>query len=243
MIIVRRAEARHSDRHHKREIRLTFCSQNPADPFADGLGPLVMLNEDRLPPGADVPQCTHHDAEMVAYVREGALTYKDSVGGSGIIRAGEFQRMTCGARHSEKNASRTDWARVFRIGLRPSEAGLEGGYEGKRFSAAERRGRLCVVASPDARKGSLRIHQDVRMYSAMLDPGQHVVHELSPGRSAWLHLVQGDAALSDMVLHTGDGAAITAARAVSLTAREETEILLFDVSGELPASSDTRGVP
>ena len=75
------------------------------------------------------------------------------------------------------------------------------------------------------------------MYSAMLDPGQHVVHELSPGRSAWLHLVQGEVTLGDDVLTTGDGAGVTAERAVSLTAREETEILLLDLGEPLPRVS------
>ena len=120
--------------------------------------------------------------------------------------------------------------------------GLEPGYEQKRFSAAERRAGLCVVASPDARRGSLRIHQDALIYSAMLDPGQHVVHELSPGRRAWLHLVQGEAVLGDIVLTTGDGAGFAAERAVSLTAQEETEILLIDLGVESPGSSKDRRV-
>src|SRR4029453_16065813 len=164
--------------------------------------------------------------------------YDDSSGRSGVIQAGEFQRTTAGrgSHHSETNASRTDSAQVFQICLRSAQGGLEPGLERKRFSAAERRGGLCVVASPDARRGSLRIHQDALMYSAMLDPGQHVVHELSQGRSAWLHLVEGAMTLGDIVLTTGDGAGVTAERAVSLTAREETEILLLDLGADLPWS-------
>ena len=96
-------------------------------------------------------------------------------------------------------------------------------------SAAQRRGGLCVVASSDARRGSLRIHQDALVFSALLDPGQHVVHELSQGRSAWLHLVQGEVALGDLILTTGDGAGVSAAPAVSFTAREPTEVLMLDV--------------
>jgi redox-sensitive bicupin YhaK (pirin superfamily) len=141
-----------------------------------------------------------------------------------------------GLRHRERNASRTAWAHVFQIWLRPSQAEIEPSHEQKRFSVAERRGVLRVVASPDARRGSLRVHQDALTFSALLDPGQHVVHELSPGRSAWLHLVQGEATLADVVLATGDGAGLTAERAVSLTAQEETEILLFDVGGSRPGS-------
>jgi len=80
------------------------------------------------------------------------------------------------------------------------------------------------------------------MCSALLGPGQHVVHELSPGRTAWLHLVQGEVMLGDVVLTTGDGVGVTAERAVSLTAREETELLLLDLGAEVPRSSKNGGV-
>lgn len=92
-----------------------------------------------------------------------------------------------------------------------------------------RRGVLCAVASPDGRRGSLRIHQNTVMYSAILEHGQHVIHELSPVRSAWFHVVEGEVMLGDVVLSTGDGGGVTAECAVSLTARAGTEILLFDV--------------
>ena len=238
MITLRRAKERQHERHRKQETWLTFSPQDLANPVADGFGTLEILTEDRLLPGAGVPRHSHHNAEIVTYVREGALAYEDSMGRSGVVHAGEFQRMTPGRgiHHSETKASRTDDAHVFQIGLRPWEAGLDSANEQKRFSAAERRAGLCVVASPDARRGSLRIHQDALMYSAMLDPGQHVVHELSQGRRAWLHLVQGEVTIGDLVLTTGDGAGITAERAVSFTAREETEILLLDLGVERPGS-------
>jgi redox-sensitive bicupin YhaK (pirin superfamily) len=230
MITLRRARDRRHERRRQHEVWLTFSAQDREDPLADGFGKLEMLNEDRLPPGAGLGH-PHHDAEVITYVREGALDYEDSMGRSGMIQAGEFRRLTAaqGIRHSESNASRTDWAQVFQIWVRPSAAGLEPSHEQRRFSAAERRGLLCVVASPDARRGSLRIHQDALVYSAMLDPGQHVVHELSQGRSAWLHVVQGEAILDDLVLTAGDGAGLTAERAVSLTARGASELLLLDL--------------
>jgi redox-sensitive bicupin YhaK (pirin superfamily) len=236
MFTLRRAKERHHDRLHKQDVWHTFYSQGGVDPLANGFGALEILNEDHLPPGAGVPHEPRHDAEIVTYVREGALAHEDSEGRSGVIHAGEFQRRTAGRgiRHSETNASRADWAHFFQIWLRPSQAELEPSHEQKRFSAAERRGGLCIIASPDARRGSLRIHQDALMYSAMLDPGQHVIHELSAGRSAWLHLVQGEVMLDDVVLSTGDGAGVTGERAVSLTAREQTEILLVDLGAERP---------
>jgi redox-sensitive bicupin YhaK (pirin superfamily) len=231
MITLRRTKERHHNRTRKLESWLTFDLQNRADPNADGYGTLEIFNEVRLAPGAGIRRSSHPDAEIVTYVREGSLACENSLGHSGVVQAGEFQRLTAGRglRHSLTNVSRTDWAQFFQIWLRPSEADLEPENEQKRFSAAERRRGLCVVASSDARRGSLRIHQDALLCSALLDPGQHEAHELSQGRSAWLHIVRGEVTLGDLVLATGDGAGTTDERAVSFTAREASEILLVDL--------------
>jgi len=242
MITLRRAGERHYDRHRKQEVWLTFFPRDRADPRADRFGRLESFSERRLPPGAFASRTPHHDAEIVTYVREGALAYEDAPGGKGVIQAGEFQGTTAGRgiRRSEKNASRSNWAQVFQLLLAPSEPGLEPGYEQKRFSRAQRRGGLCVVASGDGRRGSLPIHQDALTCSALLEPGQHVVHELSPGRIAWLHVVEGEAKLGDIVLTTGDGVGVTSEHAVSLTAQSETEILLLDLGEELSGSRSKR---
>ena len=245
MITLRRHKQRRHSQRLEQEVWQTFCAQDREDPLAVGFGDLEILNEDRLPPGAgaSVPPHRHHDAEILTYVREGALAFEDTTGQSGVIQTGEFQRMTAGRgmRHSESNASRSNWAHSFQMWLRPSEAGLESSREQKRFSAAERRGALCVVASPDGRRGSLRIHQDALICSALLETGQHVVHELSEGRSAWLHIVRGEVTLGEVVLSTGDGAGVAGDRSVSLTAREATEILLVDMGGRLPRPATQPG--
>jgi len=235
-ITLRRAAERQHDKSRKLESWLTFHPQAPAGLLAQGLGNIELLKECRLSPGAGVASTSGHDTEILTYVREGALAYENSMGGSGVVQAGEFQRVTAGhgLRRSQTNASRTDWAHFFQIWLRPSEVDLDPRHEQKRFTAAQRRGGLCVVASPDARRGSLRIHQDALIYSALLAPGQHVIRELPPGRSAWLHMVQGEVTLGGFVLGTGDGAGVTAEPAVSLTAREESEILLLDLGEAAP---------
>jgi len=232
MINLRVTAERHHDQRLKREVWRTFDPVERSGHIADHFGPLEALDESRLPPRTDVPRHIGGEGEIITYVREGTVTYDDSTGHSGVIHAGEFQRMltTQGARHSESNASRVDWAHVFQIRMRRAKPEVEPGREQKRFSAAERRGGLRVVASPDARGGSLRLGQNTWIYSALLDAGQHVVHELAPSHAAWLHVVHGEVALADFVLVTGDGAGVVAERAVSLTAREGSEILLFDVA-------------
>jgi hypothetical protein len=231
MRTLRRASERKYVQGRQQEAWHTFHANGGTDALADGFGALERFDEDRLRPGAGLPAVRPNDAEIVTYVREGALAHEDSTGRSGVIDAGEFQRMTFGrgVRHSEANASRTDWVHFFQIGLRPSEVGLETCLEQKRFYEGDRRGALRVVASPDGHRGSLRIHQNASIYSALLDPGHHIAHELSPGRIAWLHVVRGAVSLGDVVLTTGDGAGVTADRVVSFTALEETEILLVDL--------------
>jgi redox-sensitive bicupin YhaK (pirin superfamily) len=230
MITLRRAQERQYEQRRKQETWLTFYTQETAHPLANGFGSLETLKEGRFPPRGSL-RVKGQEAEIITYVREGTLAYQDSTGQLGLIQAGEFQRMTAGGaiRYSETNASSTDWAHVFQIHLRPAMAGLEPGHEQKRFSGAERSGILCVVASPDGRKGSLRVHQDALLHSAILRPGQHLIHELVPGRSAWLHVIQGRATLGTIPLEGGDGAGISDERAVSLTAHTETEILLLEL--------------
>ena len=176
-----------------------------------------------------MPCQPRHAVDIITYVREGCLAYQNAEGGAGLLRAGEFQRrsMGRGVRQNSRNASSAD-TRVFEVWIRLA-AWLEPSQEQRRFSAAERRGLLCVIASPDGRRGSLRIHRGALLHSALLEPGQHVVHELAPGHGAWLHLIDGEVALGDVILESGDGAGICADRAVSLTAREPSEILLLDL--------------
>ncbi len=230
MITLRRAGDRRHQLLRRQEAWLTFHPQDDAAAFSRGFGPLQVLKEGRLPPRAATRQPVQ-EVEIITYVREGIVLFEDSAGRSGVIRAGEFQRTTAGSglRISETNASTSHWAHVYQVWLRPTVTGLEPGDAQKRFSKADRHGALCLVASPDGRKGSLLIHQDAYLYSSIFDAGQHVVHELVDGRSAWLHVVAGKVELGDDVLAAGDGAGFTAERAVSITMIEDTEILLVDL--------------
>jgi quercetin 2,3-dioxygenase len=240
MIILRRGDERHHRRRGERETWLTFFPEEAGRPLAGGFGALELFDEERLFPGGRGRHLPARDAEVVTYVREGAVAWRDSRGESGSIQAGEYRRRTTGrgVRHQQSNASPTHLALCFQLALRPAQDDLAPGAEQRRFSFAERHGRLCAVASPDGRGGSLLLHQDVLLYAAFLDPGTHVVHELSPGRGAWLHLLEGAAELGDLRLSAGDGAGLVHERAVSLTALRATEILLVDLA--LPA---TTGAP
>lgn len=240
MIATRRAGERRHVQRPARDVWRTFATQDRVDPWADGFGALASLDEDHLLPGAVLQRQPGDDTDIITYVHEGILAHADELGRAGVLVAGEFQRRTAGrgVRHRETNPSLVDAAHVFRIALYRADPRHEPVQETRRFSTAMRRGGLCLVASPDGRRGSLCLDQDARVYSAMLDPGQHVVHELIPTRGAWLHMIAGEIALGELILSTGDGAAITNERAVSLTARTTTEILLFDLGDPSAGCAD-----
>ncbi len=232
MITLRRAHEREHLRRPRANAWLTFSPQDRETLRLPNFDHLRLFEEGRLAPRNSSRQPVFEEADIITYVREGTVDYEDSTGRVGLISAGEFQRMTAGRgiRYAATNTSSTSWAHVFQLWLRPSVEGLEPGHEQKRFTAAQRRGALCMIASPDGRRGSLRIHQDATLFSAILERGQHVVHELSNARCAWLHIVQGAALCGTETMVTGDGAGIEAQPAVSLTASEQTEVLLLDLA-------------
>ncbi len=234
MLTIRKSEERGHFDHGWLDTRHTFSFADYYDPRFMGFRDLRVINEDRVRPGAGFATHGHADMEIVSYVLEGALEHRDSLGNGSVIRPGEVQRMSAGTgvRHSEKNPSTTDPLHFLQIWMLPERRGLSPGYEQKTFPAEERRGRLRVVASPDRQNGSLEIHQDVRLYSALLARGQRVALELLAGRCAWVQVARGSVRANAAVLATGDGAAVTEERRLELegASGEEAEVLLFDLA-------------
>ena len=231
MIVLQRSAERTYVQQDNCEIWRTLFPKDASNPFTDRSGVLTAFNEIRLPPGADLLPQICDEVEVVTYVHKGTLAYNYSNRCSGVIQTGEFQYITSGRKNrlKEKNASQTEAVHIYQILIHPPKVGLDPAHEQKRFTAAQRHNLLCVIASKDGRKGSLHIQQDALIHSGILDPGHHLIHELQPGRSAWLHILCGEVKLNDIIMITGDSAGFTKELLVSLTAKENTEILLVDL--------------
>jgi redox-sensitive bicupin YhaK (pirin superfamily) len=154
------------------------------------------------------------------------------MGNGSVIRPGDVQRMSAGTgvTHSEFNASKKDPVHFLQIWIVPQRQGIAAGYEQKHFSEAERKDRLRLIASPDAAEGSVTIHQDARVYAALLSPGTTVSHTLSSGRHAWIQVARGTLKLGPVALGAGDGAAVSDQPGLTLTADSPAEVLLFDLA-------------
>jgi len=232
MIQVRKSNERGHADHGWLDSHHTFSFADYYDPEAMGFRALRVINEDRVQPAQGFGTHGHRDMEILSYVLEGGLAHKDSIGGGGVIKPGDVQRMSAGTgvMHSEFNASRTEPVHFLQIWIVPERRGIAPGYEQKHFPPEQRQGQLRLIASPDAADGSVQIHQDARVYGTLLGKGQTVSHALASGRHAWVQVARGQVRLGDTVLSAGDGAALSDERSLTLTGDEPSEVLLFDLA-------------
>jgi hypothetical protein len=197
-----------------------------------GFGNLRVINEDRVQPGQGFGTHSHKDMEIISYVLEGALEHKDSIGNGSVIRPGDVQRMSAGTgiAHSEFNASQTEPVHFLQIWIVPHQAVIEPSYEQKHFPVAEKQGKLKLVASPDGKDNSVKIHQDAYLYVAVLNEGNRANHPTNNTRSIWIQIARGSVEVNGQILQAGDGAGITQETDIELIATSDnTEVLLFDL--------------
>jgi redox-sensitive bicupin YhaK (pirin superfamily) len=209
----------------------TFSFGDYFDPQHVEFGPLRVINEDRVQPGQGFGTHGHRDMEIISYVLEGALAHKDSLGTGSTIRPGDVQRMSAGrgVRHSEFNGSATEVVHFLQIWIQPSVQGIEPGYEQKHFAPEEKRGRLRLIASPDAAAGSVLIHQDARVYAGQFDGVETATLRVADQRRLYVHVARGTVTANGVVLYAGDALKLTDTRTLELKDGQGAEILAFDL--------------
>jgi redox-sensitive bicupin YhaK (pirin superfamily) len=231
MITIRKAEERGHFDFGWLNTYHSFSFGEYSDPKHTRFRTLRVINEDFVQPGHGFPTHGHRDMEIVTYILQGALEHRDSMGTGSIIRRGDAQRMSAGTgvMHSEANPSPDEPVHLLQIWIFPSEQNMQPEYEEKKFSDDEKRNRLRLIVSPDGNDGSVKIHQDAKIYASLLDDHQELVHSLENGRSAWLQVAAGSVSLNDVVLTQGDGAAVSQESDLRIAAQGPAEVLLFDL--------------
>jgi len=232
MINIRRSKERGHANYGWLDTNYTFSFSNYYDPRFMGFRALRVINEDFIAPNQGFPTHGHRDMEILTYVIRGELSHKDSMGNGTTILPNEVQRMTAGTGvlHSEYS-SPTDETHLLQIWILPEEEDLEPGYEQTLFVPEEKKGKLKLVASRAGSDGSVRIHQDVNLYSSILANGETVEHKLAEDRHAWAQIVKGEIDLNGETLQKGDGAAVSDENLLKIKSlADETEFLLFDLN-------------
>ncbi len=232
MITIRAAGDRGHADHGWLDSFHTFSFADYHDPRHMGFRSLRVINDDRVQAGRGFGKHGHRDMEIISYVLAGGLEHRDSLGTGSVIRPGDVQRMSAGTgvTHSELNASTTELVHFLQIWIVPTRSGISPSYEQKTFSAEEKRGKLRVVASPDAREGSVTLHADATLYAGLFTGGESAKLALEQGRHAWVHVARGHVRINSRDLWAGDAASFTNEAAVEIEGVESGEVLVFDLA-------------
>jgi len=214
----------------------SFSFADYYDPKHVEFGPLRVINEDRVQPGAGFGTHGHRDMEIISYVLVGELAHKDSIGNGSIIRPGDVQRMSAGTgvRHSAFTPSAGNRVHFLQIWIQPNVQGIEPSYEEKRFSADEKRGRLRLIASPDRAQESVLIHQDARVLAGLFNGSESATLNVKDGRRIYVHVARGALTANGVPLDAGDALKLTNTATLTLQNGRDAEVLVFDLPGEEP---------
>jgi redox-sensitive bicupin YhaK (pirin superfamily) len=231
MLEVRKSEERGDAHHGWLQSKHSFSFADYYDPRHTGFGPLLVINEDRVAPGAGFGTHGHRDMEIISYVLDGALEHKDSMGTGSVLHYGDVQRMSAGSgvRHSEFNGSKTEPVHFLQIWIQPNVQGIAPSYEEKHFDAADKQGRLRLIASSDGREGSVTIHQDAAIYAGILNGDERAEHGIKAGRRGYVHVIRGRVEVNGVALSGGDALKIGGQDQLVLEGAEAAEVLVFDL--------------
>lgn len=239
-IQLRKSEDRGHANHGWLDSYHSFSFANYYDPAYMGYSVLRVINEDMVAPTQGFGMHAHRDMEIITYMLKGAIRHEDSMGNGSVIRAGDAQRMTAGTgvRHSEFNASNQEFAHLLQIWLTPESVGIAPSYEEKHFDARSKTNQWRLIASRDAREGSLLIHQDVDLFATILVEGQRLTYVPRLGRKLYFQMARGRATINGTPLEQGDALMVgiednLAIKAIQIVSQTEAEILLFDLPAVL----------
>jgi hypothetical protein len=221
----------HAD-HGWLDARHHFSFAGYHDPARMGWGALRVWNDDAIAAQSGFPPHPHADMEIITYVREGAISHRDSLGNEGRTTAGDVQVMSAGTgiTHAEYNLE-TDTTRIFQIWIIPDHRGGAPEWGTRPFPAGMRAGRFVPLASGLANDtDALPLRAQARVLGATLSAGQSADYVLGEGRYAYLVPARGRIELNGVTLETGDGAAVRDEHLLHATALEDAELVLVDVT-------------
>jgi redox-sensitive bicupin YhaK (pirin superfamily) len=195
-----------------------------------GWGALRFWNDDEIAPNGGFPPHTHANMEIITYVRDGAVSHRDSLGNTGRIVAGDVQVMSAGTgiKHTEFNLE-PQTTRIFQIWIRPKADGGAPAWGTKAFPKQGRAGRFVTLASGfEVDREALPIRAEARVLGAMLNRDQALTYDTGSERFLYLVPSSGSVNVSGVQLNARDGAAIKQLRQVTIAALRDSEVLLVD---------------
>jgi quercetin 2,3-dioxygenase len=202
------------------------------DPARMNVGALRVWNDDEIAPGAGFDPHPHREMEIITYIREGAITHKDSLGNVGRTEAGDVQVMHAGTGivHAEYNMESAP-TRLFQIWLTPNKARATPGWGTRQFPK-ERANHLKALADgrADADPEALPLYADGAVLAGLVEAGQSVRQAIGASRIGYLVAATGRVTVNGVAVDTRDGVTISGENEIVIEALESAEIVLVDVA-------------
>ena len=232
MLFIRKSQDRGYADHGWLKSFHSFSFAGYQDPRFMGWGNLRVINEDRVAPGMGFGKHGHRNMEIISYVLSGELAHEDSMGNIKGIPPGDVQRMSAGTgvMHSEFNHAKDQTTHFLQIWIEPNQLEIAPSYEQKSIPAANKDGKLCLVASPTGEAGSVSISADAKIYAGLFDGEQSANLKLDPSRKAYVHLIRGSLQVNDQQLNGGDALLIQDESQLTILNGKSAEVLVFDLS-------------
>ena len=223
------AELGHAN-HGWLDARHHFSFAQYRNPARRGFGALLVINDDRIEAGKGFGMHSHADMEIITYVREGAISHRDSLGNDGRTGAGDVQVMSAGTgvMHSEENKEAVA-TRLYQIWIAPNRKGMPPRWEAKAFPKQPNHQLTVLVSGMPEHAGSdaLMIYQDAAIYGGRLKKWESVSQPLK--HQAYVLASSGRFTVNGQTMQQGDGAEATHEAELHITALEDAEILVIDV--------------
>lgn len=232
MIELRPFDSLGGENHGWLDAKHHFSFANYHDHKRMNWGNLRVWNDDTIAPHTGFPPHPHRDMEIITYVREGAITHQDNLGNKGRTEAGDVQVMSAGTgiAHSEYNLEDVT-TRIFQIWIMPTRSGEKPGWGSKPFPKGDRGGHFVTLASGYADDGdALPIRTDARVLGATLKAGETASYPLGKDRRAYLVPASGAVEIDGVRVNARDGAAIADLDTLTVTALEDSEIVMVDAA-------------
>lgn len=207
MFELRKAADRGTADHGWLRSRHSFSFADYYDPAQMGFSDLRVINDDRVAPAQGFGTHPHRNMEIISVVLDGELAHKDSMGNGSVIGSGEVQMMSAGSgiTHSEFNPSQSAPVHFLQIWIACNVQNVTPRYGQIQIAPEQKRGKFCLIASPDGAMGSLPIYQDAQVLLGCFEEAQAASFELPARRYGYVHVAQGRVKLGDMQLEAGDG--------------------------------------
>ncbi len=220
----------HAD-HGGLNARHHFSFARYYNPRRVGFGKLLVINDDIIKSGTGFSTHPHDNMEIITYIRQGAISHKDSTENAGRTEAGDVQVMSAGTGvlHSEHNHEPVDTV-LYQIWIEPNVENVAPHWEQKQFPKEFTKNSLPLLVSGQEEhkdSGALFIYQDAAIYGGRLAAGEVVTQTIK--HQAYILASNGRFLINGVDMNKGDGAELTEEKTIRITARSDAEILIIDV--------------